>query len=118
MANARRPTSGTPTQSSPAHLVQQLTDLFRANGHRISDGDKVCLTSESLTLLNNYFQLVDLDITPPILDDRIASDSLLLLPPLPPVQHMRIDTKLRENLVFLHGFLRNKIKAIKVSQGR
>ena len=113
MASVRRPASATPTHSSPALVVQQLTDLFRINGHRVLHGDKVCLTSESLTLLNNYFQLVDLDITPPMLDDRITSDSL---PQLPPVQHMRIDTKLRENLVFLHDFLRNKVKAIKVSE--
>ena len=116
MATVRRTTPSTsPSTSSPALVVQQLTDLLRVNGHRVQHGDKVCLTSESLILLNNYFQLVDLDITPPTINGRSRSDSIPLLPQLPPVQPMRIDTKLRENLVFLHDFLRNKIKAIKVS---
>jgi hypothetical protein len=109
-----RPTPSTTTTSSSAIIVQQLADLFRTNGHRVLRGDsKVCFTSDSLTLLNNYFQSAKLDITLPDMNGHPRTSSIPPLPQLPPVQHLRIDTKLKDNLVFLHDFLQ-KIQVVKV----
>jgi hypothetical protein len=111
MASSRPP----PTTSSSAIIVQKLADLFRTNGHRVLRGDsKVCFTSDSLTLLNNYFQSAKLDLTLPDINENPRRSSIPPLPQLPPVQHLRIDTKLRDNLVFLHDFLQ-KIQVVKVS---
>ncbi len=111
MANAR-PSS---TTSSSAIVVQKLADLFRTNGHRVLHGDsKVCFTSDSLTLLNNYFQSAKLDFTLPDINAHPRTSSIPPpLPQLPSVQHLRIDTKLRDNLLFLHDFLQ-KIQVVKV----
>ncbi len=110
MASSRPPSS----TSSSAIVVHQLADLFRTNGHRVLHGDsKVCFTSDSLTLLNNYFQSAKLDITLPIVNGHLRTNSIPPIPQLPPVQHLRIDTKLREDLVFLHDFLQ-KIRVVKV----
>jgi hypothetical protein len=110
-----RPSSSSP--SSSAIVVHQLADLFRKNGHRVLHGDsKVCFTSDSLTLLNNYFQSAKLDITLPPTNGSPRTSSIPPLPALPPlstVQHLRINTKLREDLVFLREFLQ-KIQAVKV----
>jgi hypothetical protein len=106
-----RPSSST---SSSAIVVHQLADLFRANGHRVLHGDsKVCFTSDSLTLLNNYFQSAKLDITLPVTNESSRTNSVPPLPQLPPVQHLRITTKLRDDLIFLHEFLQ-KIQVVKV----
>ena len=97
--------------SSSALVVHQLAELLRANGHRVLHGDsKVCFTSDSLTLLNNYFQSAKLDTTLPMLNERARSNSI---PRVPPVQYLRINTKLRDDLVFLHDFLK-KIQTVKV----
>jgi hypothetical protein len=111
MATVRPPPPSSP--SSSAIVVHQLAELFRTNGHRVLHGDsKVCFTSDSLTLLNNYFQSAKLDITLPVINGHPRTNSL---PPLPPVQNLRITTKLREDLVFLHDFLQ-KIQAVKVCE--
>jgi hypothetical protein len=114
MASSRPPTS---SPSSSAIVVHQLADLFRKNGHRVLHGDsKVCFTSDSLTLLNNYFQSAKLEITLPTINGSPRTSSMPPLPPLPllpSVQHLRINTKLRDDLVFLHDFLK-KIEAVKV----
>jgi hypothetical protein len=108
MATAR------PPSSSSSVVVQQLADLLRTNGHRVLHGDsKVCFTSDSLTLLNNYFQSAKLDISLPVTNDNPRTSSIPPLPQLPPVQHLRINTKLRDDLIFLHDFLQ-KIQAVKV----
>lgn len=111
MATARPP-------SASALVVHQLVELFRSNGHRIlHERNKVCLTSDSLTLLNNYFQAANLDFPLPISSDRPRTNSLPPLPVLPSVQHLRISTKLREDLIFLHDFIQ-KIQAVKVGAER
>ena len=108
MASAR------PASSASANIVHQLADLFRSNGHRVLHGDdKVCFTSDSLTLLNNYFQSAKLDIILPTMNGNPRTSSIPPIPQLPPVQHLRITTKLREDLIFLHDFLQ-KIQAVKV----
>lgn len=115
MATSRR----TPTASSAssALVVQQLADLFRANGHRLAvRGDsKVCFTSESLTLLNNYFQTANLDSpsTISIGSTRTTTTPISPIPQLAPIPRLTINTKLRENLIFLHDFLQ-KIQVVKV----
>ena len=115
MASARPPPTSTATSSS-AIVVQKLADLFRTNGHRVLHGDsKVCFTSDSLTLLNNYFQSAKLDLIIPDINGHPRSNSRPPLPQLPPVQHLRIDTKLRDNLLFLHDFLQ-KIQVVKLIQ--
>jgi len=113
MATARPPP---PSSSSSAIVVHQLAELLRTNGHRVLHGDsKVCFTSDSLTLLNNYFQSAKLDTILPVINGHPRTNSLPPLPPLPPVQNLRITTKLREDLVFLHDFLQ-KIQAVKVCE--
>lgn len=101
--------------SSSATVVHKLADLFRTNGHRLRvHGDsKVCFTSESLTLLNNYFHWANLDIISLIMNGHSGTSSMPILPPLPPIQNIRISTKLREDLKFLHDFLQ-QIQVVKV----
>ena len=114
MASSRPATST--SSSSSATIVHQLAALFRTNGHRVTHGDsKVCFTSDSLTLLNNYFQSAKIDISTPVINGGSRTNSLPSLPPLPPVQHLRINTKLKDDLVFLHDFLK-KIQFLKVCE--
>jgi hypothetical protein len=111
MATARSPSS---TTSASANIVHQLAGLFRTNGHRVLYEDsKVCFTSDSLTLLNNYFQSAKLEITLPVTNGHPRTSSIPPLPQLPLVQHLRINNKLRDDLIFLHDFLQ-KIQAVKV----
>ena len=98
-------------QSSSATVVQRLAELLRANGHRVLHGDsKVCFTSDSLTLLNNYFQSAKLDVASSMVNGQSRTNPLASLTP---VQQLRINNKLRDDLVFLHDFLQ-KIQAVKV----
>ena len=98
-------------QSSSATVVQRLAELLRANGHRVLHGDsKVCFTSDSLTLLNNYFQSAKLDVASSMVNGQLRTNPLATLTP---VQQLRINNKLRDDLVFLHDFLQ-KIQAVKV----
>ncbi|CAF0909770.1 unnamed protein product [Adineta steineri] len=115
MATARPSPTTTSSSSSSATVVHQLVELFRTNGHRVLHGDsKVCFTSDSLTLLNNYFQAAKFDIILPQTNDRVRTSSIPPLPPPPPsVQNLRINTRLREDLIFLHDFLK-KIHAVKL----
>ncbi|CAF4576562.1 unnamed protein product [Rotaria sp. Silwood1] len=108
-----RPSSSNTTTSS-AIVIHQLAELLRTNGHRVLHGDsKVCFTSDSLTLLNNYFHSAKLNITLSLVNGHPRTNSLPPLPPLPTVQHLTINTKLREDLVFLHDFLQ-KIQVVKL----
>ncbi|CAF3353475.1 unnamed protein product [Rotaria sp. Silwood1] len=110
-----RPSSSNTTTSS-AIVIHQLAELLRTNGHRVLHGDsKVCFTSDSLTLLNNYFHSAKLNITLSLVNGHPRTNSLPPLPPLPTVQHLTINTKLREDLVFLHDFLQ-KIQVVKVCE--
>ncbi|UJR26209.1 hypothetical protein I4U23_007552 [Adineta vaga] len=102
------------SSSSSDQVVHQLVELFRSNGHRVLHGDsKVCFTSDSLTLLNNYFQAAKLDFLLPTTTDRPRTNSLPPLPVPPSIQNIRISAKLREDLIFLHDFLQ-KIHAVKL----
>ncbi|CAF3548136.1 unnamed protein product [Rotaria sordida] len=105
------PSSSSSTTNSSALVIQQLAELLRTNGHRVLHGDsKVCFTSDSLILLNNYFHSAKLDMTLPLVNGHSITNSL---PPLLPVQHLRINTALRDDLVFLHDFLQ-KIQVVKL----
>ncbi|CAF1103994.1 unnamed protein product [Adineta ricciae] len=100
--------------SSSDQVVHRLVDLFRSNGHRVLHGDsKVCFTSDSLTLLNNYFQAAQLEFTIPVATDRPRTNSLPPLPVLTSIQNIKITPKLREDLLFLHDFLQ-KIQTVKL----
>lgn len=112
MASARPPSS---SSSASENVVHQLADLFRTNGHRLQlHGDaKVCFTSESLTLLNNYFQSANLDIISPIMNGHVRTNSIPPIPSLPPNQYLKINTRLKKDLEFLHDFLQ-KILVVKV----
>jgi hypothetical protein len=110
MASSRRPSS----TSASAIVVHQLADLFRTNGHRALCGDsKVCFTSDSLTLLNNYFQSAKLDTILPNTNGNLRTPPISPVPQLPAAQNLRINTKLREDLLFLHDFLQ-KVHVVKV----
>ncbi|CAF5195522.1 unnamed protein product, partial [Rotaria magnacalcarata] len=110
MATSRPSTS---TTNSSAVMVHKLAELLRTNGHRVLHGDsKACFTSDSLTLLNSYFQSAKLNIALPVANGHTRTSSIPLMTPLPSTQHLRITTKLREDLVFLHDFLQ-KIQTVK-----
>ena len=107
------------TASSPLSfsviILHRLAELLRTNGHRVLHGDsKVCFTSDSLTLLNNYFQSAKLDLALLTINGHLTTSPIS---PLPPVQNLKINTKLRDDLVFLHDFLQ-KIQVVKVCLGR
>lgn len=107
-----RPTSS--TANSSALMVHQLAELLHKNGHRVLHGDsKACFTSDSLTILNNYFQSAKLNLTPPSVNDISRTNLIPIIPALPPAQTLRISTKIREDLVFLYDFLQ-KIQVLKV----
>ncbi|CAM4747225.1 unnamed protein product [Rotaria magnacalcarata] len=111
MATSRPSTS---TTNSSAVMVHKLAELLRTNGHRVLHGDsKACFTSDSLTLLNSYFQSAKLNIALPVANGHTRTSSIPLMTPLPSTQHLRITTKLREDLVFLHDFLQ-KIQTVKI----
>ncbi|CAF4482870.1 unnamed protein product, partial [Rotaria sp. Silwood2] len=114
MATNRPSSSNTTTTISSAIIIHELAELLRTNGHRVLHGDsKVCFTSDSLTLLNNYFHSAKLNMTLPLSNGHPRTNSLPSLPPLPAVQYLRITTKLRDDLVFLHDFLQ-KIQVVKL----
>jgi hypothetical protein len=99
--------------SASALVVHQLADLLHRNGHRVLHGDsKVCFTSDSLTLLNNYFQSAKLDTILSSVNGHAHTNPIVTLPP---VQYLRINTKLRDDLIFLFDFLQ-KIRTVKVSR--
>lgn len=98
--------------SQPVQFVHDLAEIFRSNGHRVQHGNsKVCLTSDSLITLSNFFQSAKLEL------NQGFSDGTIRLSPTTLETHitsMRMTTKFREDLGFLYDFLQ-KILLLKVN---
>lgn len=105
--------SSSSSSSSSVTVIRQLAELLRSNGHRIMHGDsKVCLTSDSLTILNKYFQAADIARQANDFDDSARLDSIPTAATNTPT-FLRIDRKLKEDLIFLYQFLQ-KIVTVKI----
>lgn len=98
--------SAVSTSPIDKRVVQQLAELLRNNGHRIIHGDsKVCLTSDSLNILNRQFQLERLNVRTNDFDQSSRNESTRLT--------TTNRSKHFEDLSFLFNFLQ-KISAVKI----
>ena len=98
------------TTAAENRVVQQLADLLRNNGHRILHGDsKVCLTSESLNILNRKFQAANFNARTEDFDQSSRNPSVRVTT----TQRLAQQTRVLEDLSFLYNFLQ-KILAVKI----